>query len=172
MPILRHWSSRRKGFALVPVFLALTLSLVPSLCATAAPLSGTTPSAADLATVVYPVHGSVPAARYPHYSTAIFTVIVTNHGPNTAANVTVTNTVGFASLAGITATPTTVSCSVSTGSCTEPQLRSGASITITVFVHYKEFIHNMFFEDRATATSTTPDPNAANNSAVGIYVII
>jgi uncharacterized repeat protein (TIGR01451 family) len=170
MPILRHRGSRHKAFALVPV-LALTLLLVPSLSATAAPLSGTTGSAADLAAVVYPVHGSAPPARYPNYLTAIFTVIVTNNGPNTAANVTVTNAVGFASLAGITATPTTVSCSVSTGSCTEPRLPSGASITIKVFVHYKEFIHNMLFDDRATATSATPDPNAANNSAVGYYVI-
>jgi uncharacterized repeat protein (TIGR01451 family) len=127
-------------------------------------------SAADLATVVYPPRGHAPAAR-PPYSTAIFTVIVTNNGPNTAANVAVTNTVAGASLAAITATPSTVSCSVSTGSCTEPQLQSGASITIKVFVHYKEFWHNMFFDDRATATSPTPDPNTANNSALGIYVI-
>jgi uncharacterized repeat protein (TIGR01451 family) len=173
MPILRHWSSRRTRLALVPVFLALTLSLVPSLSATATPLSRTAGSAADLATVVYPVHGSAPPANIWRHipGTATFTVTVTNNGPNTAANVTVTNTVTFASLAGITATPTTVSCSVSAGSCTEPQLRSGASITITVTVHYTEVIHNMLFNDRATATSTTPDPNTANNSALGYYVI-
>ena len=166
-------TSRPKRFALVAITLALTLSLALSLSATATPLSGTTGSAADLATVVYPVRGSAPP-NYPTrpYSTATFTVIVTNNGPHSAANVTVANTVGFASLAGITATPTTVSCSVSTGSCTDPQLAPGASITITVTVHYREFIHNMLFNDSATATSTTSDPNTANNSALGYYVII
>jgi uncharacterized repeat protein (TIGR01451 family) len=131
-----------------------------------------TPASADLAVSVYPVNGRA-LPNYPPrpYSTAIFTVTVTNHGPNTAANVTVTNTVGFATLAGITATPTTVTCRVSTGRCTEPRLRSGASITIKVTVHYKEVIHNMLFCDTAKASSTTPDHNTANNSATGCYAI-
>ena len=164
-------SCRRKRIVLVAIVLALTLSTVPP--ATATPLSATTGSAADLATVAYPMRGRVPPNPPTRpFSTATFTVIVTNNGPDSATNMTVTDTVGFASLASITATPTTVSCSVSTGSCTGPHLPPGASITITVTVHYREFIHNMLFNDSATATSTTPDPNTANNSASGYYVII
>ena len=165
-------SSRRKRIVLVAIVLALTMSIIPSLSATATPLSASKGSAADLATVVYPVRGRVPP-NYPRpFSIATFTVIVTNNGPGSAANVTVTDTVGFASLAGITATPTTVSCSVSSGTCTEPHLPPGASITITVTVHYRESLPNMLFNDSATATSTAPDPNPANNSAQGYYLII
>jgi Domain of unknown function DUF11 len=166
-----HSTCRRTRFLLAMGLVTLTLPLLRSLLVTATALGGTSGSA-DLATVVYPVRGIAMPNYYPRpYSTARFTIIVTNNGPNAAANVTVTNTVGFASLAGITTATNTASCSVSTGTCTSPQLPSGASMTITVTVHYKEVIHNMLFNDSATAASTTPDPNSANNSALGYYVI-
>jgi hypothetical protein len=150
--------------------LTLLASLEAPSASSAAPAVTTV---ADLVTTISPVRANAPPNPPGRpYSTALFVVTVKNNGPNTAHNVTVNNAVGFAALGGLTATPSTVVCALSTGICTKPWLRSGHSITVTVTVHYKEFIHNMLFDDTATATSTTSDPNTTNNSATGIYVII
>jgi hypothetical protein len=93
---------------------------------------------------------------------------VSNNGPNVAWKVTVTNTVGGATLAGI-APP---GCSLPFGTCTVASLKPHQSLILTVTVHYREFLHNQLFDDTTTATSITPDPNTGNNTAMGIYSII
>jgi hypothetical protein len=151
--------ARCNRLLLIPAFLAVLFFMAPTLSA-----SATTPSVtgknADLATVVTPVQGYAPAnpPRRP-FSIATFQVAVTNNGPNVAWKVTVTNTVGNATLAGI-------------GTFTVASLKPQQSLVFTVTVHYREFLHNQFFDDSATASSTTHDPNTGNNTAMGTYSII
>ena len=105
-------------------------------------------------------------------SNALCTITVTNNGPSDAQNVTLNDNIVASSPFQIT------SVSPSVGTCTFPPgvvttakvacnlgtLAGGASATVTVnFTSTGASDIN----DTATVSSTTPDPNTANNSATG-----
>jgi uncharacterized repeat protein (TIGR01451 family) len=176
MPIRCRWSSRRKGFALVPVFLALTLA--PSLSAKAMPRGGTTaqpsPAAAsaDLATGIT----TLPTAQTTGYQ--YFHVTVTNNGPSRASNVVITGGMPPRStfycvtghgaacgsvVPGVTCQPPTSTAPLT---CTTASLKPTSSVSFWMGFRHGFFFPGQAYCDSASATSTTPDPNTVNNTAV------
>ena len=99
--------------------------------------------------------------------TATCTIFVDNLGPSNAQNVVVTDTnLSNGSFTIVSATTTAGVCVVASGvvTCnlgTEP---AGARITMTVTVTSNNQVD---INDTATVTSSTTDPNTANNSAQG-----
>ena len=150
--------ARRRVLAALPALALLGFAAAPAVAAA---------QSADLATTVTP--SFIRAYVGESFS---FTIQVTNDGPDPAAGVSVSDNWYYAStFAGVSATaPSGVTCTAPpTGSrgtvtCTTPSLGRNASMTIAVRLHVLG-IHNMILSDTATATSTTPDPNTANNTA-------
>ena len=103
----------------------------------------------------------------------VYTLTVTNAGPGPAANVHVNNgeaiplyVVGVAGPAGWT-------CAVvfDEANCTTPSLGAGASAVITVTVQVPANVLSGSFTAAATVSTTTTDPNPANNWATATVVI-
>jgi uncharacterized repeat protein (TIGR01451 family) len=110
--------------------------------------------------------------------TVTYTITVKNNGPNQAQNVAVTDTAtpGMTTVQNVTA-PTGWSCNTGLGveqvaSCSKTSLLRGASAIIVVRIHFPPLIHNQFTTDTATISSSTPDPNPANNAATVIVKVI
>jgi len=129
----------------------------------------TTSSEADLATTMV-------ATGIPNNwgSVVSFTATVTNKGPDRAVNVVVTDT--WTTLS----TFTSVIWPFGVASCTTPphggrgsivckagSLAPGGVVKLTVNLR-AECFHNQFLANTASATSSTPDPNPANNTASGV----
>ena len=104
-----------------------------------------------------------------------YTVGVTNNGPNAARSVTVTDTLPV----GLTF----VSCSATGGgvcggtgnnrTVTFASLAAGASATITIEATVGvATLHGATLSNTASSTSTTFDPNSANNSATASAAVI
>jgi uncharacterized repeat protein (TIGR01451 family) len=94
--------------------------------------------------------------------TVVYGLVVTNHGPHDAANVTVTDPVP-AGMRVVSAKPSTGSCAATATAvvaCGLGDLANGASVTIRV-----QAIADRAGSTRnvATVTSPTPDPNPRNN---------
>ena len=98
--------------------------------------------------------------------TVSYTITVTNNGPNAASNLQVTdivdsNGIGFQ---GVTASGAGWNCAPGgTITCTMPNLASSASSTISISV---QPTGSGILRNSVSVTSTIPDPNNSNNSAV------
>jgi uncharacterized repeat protein (TIGR01451 family) len=97
-----------------------------------------------------------------------YTITVTNNGPSAAQGVMLTDVVpagttfvSFTAPAGWTPS-TPAAGSTGTVTATTPTLASGASALFTLVVNLKT---NTLITNTATVSSSTSDPNAANNSA-------
>lgn len=113
-----------------------------------------TPGAADLA-VVKTGPASVVAG-----SEAVYTIVVTNHGPDPAANVVVSDPTpsGLVFVSNAGACATAYPCALGT-------LASGASATITTTYSVPAaYAGPNPIANTASVGSDTPDPNASNNS--------
>jgi uncharacterized repeat protein (TIGR01451 family) len=157
------------------------LAVLPALLLTAAlataPASAAT--SADLATSI------VSPATTTVGSYLSYTITATNAGPDAASNVVISDytpsypwaaqpTTFYCLGSGTTwcgGLPPGVSCtSPPVGSpglvtCTTASLAAGSSMTITIVVHVGFYLHNQIISDSATASSSTFDPNTANNTA-------
>ena len=98
---------------------------------------------------------------YAPGTVTVYTVLVTNNGPQSASNIQVSNPVP----AGITTMTWSGNATSGTGalSNTIATLASGASVSYTVSVTIPgAFTGNL--DDQASFTTTSVDPNAANNT--------
>ena len=126
--------------------------------------TGTTTQSADLSTSI---QGPTICA---HQGNIVYTITVTNHGPNTASNVVMTDSTPLhTAFTGVTTT--TGSCTTppvggaGTVSCKATSLPNAASMTIKLGVKITFALHNQAIGDTATATSATFDPTTADNTA-------
>ncbi len=91
------------------------------------------------------------------------TFTVTNHGPSTAPATFTDPLPAGATLVSASPSPPETSCSgTTTVTCALGDLADGASATVTVTLQATQF---GTLSNRAKVTSSTPDPNLANNSA-------
>src|SRR5438132_416642 len=91
-----------------------------------------------------------------------YTLKVTNNGPSTASNVTVSDPVP-AQTSFVSATPSQGTCA-SAVSCSLGTLTPGGSATITIVVHVDASASGSI-SNTATVSSDQPDGDSANNSA-------
>jgi len=126
--------------------------------------TGTTTQSADLSTSI---QGPTICA---HQGNIVYTITVTNHGPNTASNVVMTDSTPLhTAFTGVTTT--TGSCTTppvggaGTVSCKATSLPNAASMTIKLGVKITFALHSQAIGDTATATSATFDPTTADNTA-------
>jgi uncharacterized repeat protein (TIGR01451 family) len=96
-----------------------------------------------------------------------YTITVTNNGPASAANVTVTDPAP-ANTTFVSQTPSQGSCM--TGSCTLGTLANGASATISLVVTAGSTFGPV--TNTATVSSSNVDNNPANNTATSTFVIV
>jgi uncharacterized repeat protein (TIGR01451 family) len=91
-----------------------------------------------------------------------YSIVVTNNGPGLASGVQLTDTLP-ANVPFVSATSTAGSCAQTNGtiSCNLGDLSSGASVTVTIIVTPKRV---GTITNTAQVNSSSPDPNAANNS--------
>ncbi len=122
-----------------------------------------TPLYADLA-VTKTVNDPAPIID----DTVTYTIVVSNLGPNTAQNVSLTETFPSLGLADITAgTPTQGTYDAATQVWTVGALPSGASATLT-FTALTTLVGT--FDNSATASSTTYDPSPGNDTGTAEIV--
>jgi uncharacterized repeat protein (TIGR01451 family) len=118
------------------------------------------------------------SATAPSGTTGAYTVTVTNNGPSTASTVTMTDTVPanatFASISqtsGPTFTCTTPAAGATgTITCSIGTLTAGQSATFTLVFNGTNQVAQI--TNTATVTSTTLDPNPANNTATASTFIL
>ena len=93
-----------------------------------------------------------------------YTVTVTNNGPTTAGGVSLLDHLSSSSVSGVTATPSVGTCTVAVPdvNCSFGSMAPSATITIGISLTPTA---PGSLSDTATASSTTFDPNTANNSA-------
>jgi uncharacterized repeat protein (TIGR01451 family) len=140
--------------------------------------SAATTQSADLATTIT-AHGTSVQGGYIGY-----TITVTNNGPDAASGVSVTDHIPASMSSRYPTTfycvgsvppvgsgqgwcgplPSGVSCTA-TVNCYTSSLGPRASMTIEMAIHVGLYLHNQAVGDTATATSSTFDPNTANNTA-------
>jgi uncharacterized repeat protein (TIGR01451 family) len=110
-----------------------------------------------------------------------YTVIVTNNGPSSAINVSISDAVPSATkfvsnsgAAGWSCTnPPTKGTRTGTITCTKSALASSASATFTIVVEVNPGTkESTIITNTATVSSSTSDPNAGNNSATATTTVI
>ena len=168
----------RQTFALV-----VPLAAMAFVATRALPASAASPSA-DLATTIA-AHGTNVQGGYVGY-----TITVTNNGPDAASGVIMTDHIPASMWSRYPTTfycvgsvapvgtpgwcgplPSSVSCttppvgSTGTAICTTSSLAPGASRTIEMAIRVGFHFSFQLVQDTATATSSTFDPNTANNTA-------
>ncbi len=102
-----------------------------------------------------------------------YSILVTNNGPDDAANAALINPLppgatvaSFTAPAGWASTAPAVGSGGTVSAATSSVLAKGATATFTLIVHLNPaFPAGSTIVNTATVTATTPDPNAANNSA-------
>ncbi|HEV3133851.1 MAG TPA: DUF11 domain-containing protein [Acidimicrobiia bacterium] len=101
-----------------------------------------------------------------------YTITVTNNGPSSAQNATVSDTLPTGTTF-VSATPSQGSCAgTTTVSCALGAIANGASVTITLVVHVGPSVADgTVISNTASVSSTTPDPTAANNSATSTTTV-
>jgi hypothetical protein len=150
-----------------------------------APIAEASGASADLATTIR-AYGNTTFGGYDFYR-----ITVTNNGPDAASDVVMTDHIPLSIWSRYPTTfvrvggnstfgslPQSVSCttppvgSTGTVSCTTSSLTPSASMTIWIEVRTGVYMHNQLMADTATVTSSTFDPNTANNTAtawIGSY---
>src|SRR5438132_1600469 len=123
-------------------------------------------SGSERKTVALSACSSIACSSGPDPVTAgtdlTYTLKVTNNGPSTASNVTVSDPVP-AQTSFVSATPSQGSCT-SAVSCSLGTLAPGGSATITIVVHVDASASGSL-SNTATVRSDQPDGDSANNSA-------
>lgn len=102
-----------------------------------------------------------------------YTITVTNNGPNSASNVTLTDNLpagtSFVSNSGASGWTCFDPVVGSTGAitCTIASLASGGTVTFTAVVQVScNVAHATVINDTATVSGSTPDPNLSDNSSI------
>jgi uncharacterized repeat protein (TIGR01451 family)/LPXTG-motif cell wall-anchored protein len=157
-------------------------SLAPGSVSNTATVSTTTPDPApanDTSTVTSPVAAKadlVTVKTAPPTVTpglpATWTVTVSNAGPSDAATIVVDDTAptGVAWTA-VTANSPLMTCTLA-GHCILGSLAAGGSVTITLTGAVNPTLLASSLANTATASTTTPDPNPANNSATVVAPVV
>jgi uncharacterized repeat protein (TIGR01451 family) len=156
-----------------PALILLAVSAALGASATAATAATTPTPTADLATVIT----TLPTAQVTGYQ--YFHVTVTNNGPSPASNVVITGGMPPRStfhcvtgdgaacgsvVPGVTCKPPTTTAPLT---CTIASLTAESSVSVWMGFYHGFFFPAQGYCDSASATSTTtPDPNTANNTAV------
>jgi uncharacterized repeat protein (TIGR01451 family) len=109
---------------------------------------------------------SVAAPPLVAGSDATYTITVTNNGPSDASGVTLTDPLPFPGSNPTDLSPTQGTCSLNsdTATCDLGSLGPGTTATVAVLVHVPPDATGSA-TNTATATSLTPDPNSADNTA-------
>jgi uncharacterized repeat protein (TIGR01451 family) len=167
-PRRRYWHfTRQRAAALIPVVAATAILGTSAASAKAA--------SADLATTVSPNGWRMMMGP------VTFTATVTNDGPDYADNVVISDnwSGGMSTFQSVSATaPSGASCTAprvgtrGTVTCTTSSLAPDHSMTVRVTVRDMLIVARAPLEDTATTTSTTFDPNTANNTATATDLII
>jgi len=101
-----------------------------------------------------------------------YTQVVNNAGPSTAANVTLTEALPANTSPVSLNGPAGWTCNVGTLLCTNPSLASGSPATITFVVTVNgAAVPGTAIKDTVSVSSTTADPNPANNTATANDVV-
>jgi uncharacterized repeat protein (TIGR01451 family) len=124
-----------------------------------ATFTGSTPASADVSVTKSGVGGSGG-------KTARFTMVVRNNGPSSASAVTLSDILpGGTTFSGVSSSAGT--CTYSSGSksigCSFGTMTSGATVTMTVDISINGKPKSV--SNTATVSSSTNDPNTANNSS-------
>jgi len=120
------------------------------------------------------INNVAPTAT-PSGSPLIYTIAVTNQGPDMATNVNIQDTIPagttFNSVAASNGSCTAPAPgSTGTVTCTASNLVSGGAITVTLIVNVTAASGNSI-TDTATANSVNPDPSPADNSATATTTV-
>ena len=166
----RVWRVVLSAVALVLALLALA---APSWSATAQKTKQSAPAgaSADLDTGITTLRSAQTTGfQYFH-------VTVTNNGPSPASNVVITGGIPPRStfhcvtgdgaacgsvVPGVTCQPPTSTAPLT---CTTATLKAGSSVSVWMGFSHGFFFPGQAYCDSASVTSTTPDPNTANNTA-------
>jgi uncharacterized repeat protein (TIGR01451 family) len=101
-----------------------------------------------------------------------YTQVINNAGPSTATFVTLTNALPANTTAVSLSGPVGWTCTLATLICIDPALTAGAPATITFVVKVNAGTpHGTAINETATVSSTTADPNPANNTASAADVV-
>jgi uncharacterized repeat protein (TIGR01451 family) len=130
------------------------------------------PASADLATGITTLSTAQPTGvQYFH-------VTVTNNGPGPASNIVITGGTPRSStfhcvtgdgaacgsvVPGVTCEPPTSTAPLT---CTTASLKGGTSVSVWMGFSHGFLFPGQAYCDSASVTSTTPDPNTTNNTAV------
>ncbi len=106
---------------------------------------------------------------YPPSSTVQYTILVVNHGPSDAANVVVTDLLPDVKQAVYVFDTAGCSRSNLTLTCDLGALAAGGSRSFNIYVRVRGSKGEM--TNTASVTSTTGDPNTANNSSTRVVLI-
>jgi hypothetical protein len=132
-----------------------------------APLPASASTSADLATTVTPAFQEKPGFS----NQFTFIAVVINNGPDRASNATLSVSDYGGSKVGFSVSPTeTCTTSGTTFTCAKLPVHG----TMTAAISFRTFCFGHICSEAltATATSTTPDPNTANNVATGEWEIM
>ena len=100
--------------------------------------------------------------------TVTYTLTITNNGPSTAANVRVSDTLP-AGLTFVSSPDCTAAGAVLT--CVSGALASGSARTLTIVARVGRAAAGTTLTNSATVSSTTPDPELANNTDAAAIVV-
>jgi uncharacterized repeat protein (TIGR01451 family) len=153
--------------------------LLPCVVATPTPVLTATTTPTPTTTPVPPADLALTKSDSPDPVSSgtdvTYTITLTNNGPGTATNATVTDPLPTGT--------TYVSCSASLGTCSGPTVGTNgtvtlnpmnmgplSSVTLTIVANVNAGPGTVI-SNTATASSATPDPNLANNSATAATTV-
>ncbi|MEO8430797.1 MAG: hypothetical protein ABI592_04750 [Acidobacteriota bacterium] len=141
-----------------------TVTATATVTATTTPGATTTPTTADLSVTKTGAPNPVSVG-----GVLVYTIVVTNHGPATATNVTLTDTLP-ASVMFQSASATQGTCSQAAGvvTCAIGTLANAASATATIQVSPQA---NGPLSNTVVASATQADPSPANSSSTATTTV-